>query len=88
MAKGKKQIQSEAETARKKAVDAKNEQEAAKDKAKMDSLANTPLTPEELAFCQEIEPKMNNGRRDKRPGPADILRYSKLKGRMNVNDES
>ena len=84
MAKGKKQIQSEAETARKKAVDAKNQQAAAKDKAKTDSLANTPLTAEELAFCQEIEPKMNKGRRAERPCPADILRYSKLRGRMGV----
>ena len=84
MAKGKKQIQSEAEIARKKAVDVKNQQAAANDKANTDKLANTPLTAEELAFCQEIEPKMNKGRRDERPCPADILRYSKLKGRIDV----
>ena len=83
-AKGTAQIQSEADIARKKAVDAKNKKAAEKDKADIDSLADTPLTDEELAFCLDIEPKMNKGRKSEKPCSADILRYSKLRGRMGV----
>ncbi len=84
MAKGTAQIQSEADIARKKAVDAKNAKAAAKGKAEIEELANTPLTAVELAFCLDIEPKMNKGRKSEMPCSADILRYAKLRGRMDV----
>jgi len=83
-AKGNEQLQSEADTARRKVVDTKNKKAAAKDKSEFDALANTPLTNDEIAFCVTIEPKMNKGRRCDMPCSADILRYSKLKGRMGI----
>lgn len=83
-AKGKAQLQAEAEVARKKAVDAKNKKAEAKNKADTEKLVNTPLTKEERAFCLDIKSKMNNGRRTEKPCSADILRYSKLKGRMDI----
>lgn len=86
--KGTQQKQAEAERARKKAVDAKNKKAEAENQADIDKLANTPLTDEERAFCLEIEPKMNKGRRDERPCSADILRYSKLIKRKDVKPET
>lgn len=83
-AKGTAQRQSEAQIARKKEVDAKNTKDAAKAKADIDELADTPLTEEERAFCLDIEPRMNNGRKIEMPCSADILRYSKLRGRVGI----
>ena len=84
MAKSKKQRESEADVARRKTVDAKNAQSATKEKAILDKLADVPLNAEERAFCLDIEPRMNNGRLREMPCSADILRYSKLKGRIGV----
>ena len=87
MAKGTAQLQEEGDKNRRKSVDAKNKQAAAKDKSKLDALADTPLTAAEIAFCVYIESRMNNGRRVEKPCPADILRYSKLRGRMDIKAE-
>lgn len=84
MAKSKQQIAEAADKARRAKVDEKNKQAAEDVRADMDKLANTPLNPEQLAFCQDVASKMNKGRRDEGPCPADILRYSKLKGRMDI----
>ena len=84
MAKGNQQLQTEAEVARKKGVDAKNRNAAAKEKAKVDKLADKPLSKQQMSFCLDIQSKMNNGRRDQMPCSADILRYSQLKDRMGI----
>ncbi|MEE9354788.1 MAG: hypothetical protein V3U75_04285 [Methylococcaceae bacterium] len=83
-AKGKEQIEKEADGARKKKVDADNKKTAEKAKAEEDALAETPLTGEERAFIAEIDPKMNEGRKIAQPSPAEILRYSRLIKRKDV----
>ncbi len=83
-AKGVTQLQAEAQVARKKAVDAKNTADAAQATSDFDELADTPLTEEESAFCLDILPRMNEGRKIDMPCSADILRFSKLRGRMGI----
>lgn len=86
MAKGKskKQIEDEADVARRADVDAENKKRI-KDEAREEAaLAKTPLTAEEKSFIAEIAPKMNEGRKVMRPSSAEILRYSKLIKRQGV----
>ncbi len=87
MAKNAIERESAADIARRKSVDAKHIKDAAKEKLGVDKLADTPLTNAELAFCVSIEAKMNKGRRAEAPCAADILRYSRLKGRMEIKAE-
>jgi hypothetical protein len=82
--KGIQQLQAEGTELRKKAVDTKNKNAAANIKAELEALADQPLNAEEKAFCLAIEPKLNAGRKDETPCPADMLRYSMLKGRMDI----
>ena len=84
MAKSKEQIESDADIARRKSVDAKYKKDAAKEKERLAKLATTPLSNEELAFCLATEARMNKGRRAEMPCPADVMRYSNLKGRMGI----
>ena len=90
-AKGQEQLQSEADVARRKVVDAKNRADAAELKAKEKKLAGTPLTAEEQGFIARIAPMMNKGRHVEKPSPADITRYAKLlkqKDSKKVVDEA
>ena len=82
-AKGQEQLQSEADTARRKAVDAKNKKDAKEALAKAEAHAKTPLTNEETAFITRIAPMMNKGRHVEKPSPADITRYAQLVTRAN-----
>ena len=84
MAKGVAQLQSEGDKARRKQVDIANQKQAVKDRAIADKLARTPLTAEERAFCEQTAAKMNCGRHVEKPSAAAILRYSKLRGRIDV----
>ena len=88
MAKGNAQLHAEGNKNRKAAVDTKNKNAAAKDKEKLDALANVPLNAEEMAFCVATAAQMNKGRRADAPMQADVLRYSKLRGRMDVKAET
>jgi hypothetical protein len=83
-AKGTAQLQEEGDKYRRNQVDAKNKNAAANLKAEKEALAKTPLNAEEMAFCRAIEPRMNNGRRADAPCQADVLRFSKLRGRMGI----
>lgn len=87
MAKGITQLEKEADTCRKKGVDAKNRKDAVKDKVDTDKMANTPLTSVEQAFVVKIAAKMNCGRHSEMPVAADILKYSKLKNRMSIPEK-
>ena len=82
--KGVEQLQNEGDKARRKQVDAKNKKDAAKGKADVDKLAKTPLTPSEISFCETVAAKMNCGRQVEAPSAADVLRYSKLRGRLGI----
>lgn len=84
MAKGKKQIEDEADKARKKAVDEANKLAAKERAAEEAKLAQAPLNDEEKAFVAKVRPKMNEGRKGAQPSPADILRYSQLIKREGV----
>lgn len=86
MAKGNAQLQKEGDKHRRAAVDTKNKNAASKDKAEIDALANVPLNAEEMTFCVDIAAQMNKGRRADAPMQADVLRYSKLRGRMDVKE--
>ncbi|MCK5609117.1 hypothetical protein KAR91_45000 [Candidatus Pacearchaeota archaeon] len=84
MAKGKAQLQKDADIARRKAVDAKNAADANREKKAAEKLAKTPLTEKEQAFVVKIAAKMNNGRAVDAPSSAEILKYSKLVGRKDI----
>jgi len=84
MAKGVEQLQNEGDRARRKQVDAEYKKDAAKRKSDAAKLANTPLTDVERAFCEKIAAKMNCGRYVDMPCGADVLKYSKLKGRLDI----
>ena len=84
MAKGNAQLHAEGDKHRRNTVDAKNKNAAANVKAEIDALSGTPLNAEEMAFCVETEAQMNKGRRADAPMQADVLRYSKLRGRMDI----
>lgn len=86
--KGVAQLQAEGDKARRKQVDIANKKQAAKDKAIAEKVASTPLNAEERAFCEKIAAKMNCGRHVEKPQSADILRYSKLRGRMEIPETS
>ncbi len=81
-AKSKKEIEEEADKARRAKVDATNKKKAEEAENKEAELAKTPLNKEEKDFIARIGPQMNDGRNP--PPPADILRYSKLIKRKNV----
>lgn len=78
------ELQAKGDKARRKLVDLGNRQAAARLKEAGDKLANVPLTDEERAYCVETEAKMNSGRHVDTPSAAAILRYSKLRGRLDV----
>ncbi len=82
--KSKEQLEKEADIARRAEVDAANKAslKAAEDKAV--ELALTPLTPEERAFIERVRPKMNEGRRDLQPSPAEITILSRLLKREHI----
>ena len=82
--KGKKQIEDEADKARKAKVDADNRKKAAKMVRDETALAKKPLTAEESAFLKEMAPKMNEGTAAMQPSSAEMLRYSQLIGRKGV----
>jgi hypothetical protein len=82
--KSKEQLEKEADTRRRAAVDATNKANAATTAAKEAELAKTPLTDEEKEFCARIAPLMNEGRAVMRPSAADITRYARLIKRKNV----
>ena len=84
MAKGRAQLQKDADAARKKNVDAKNKADAKQEKAAVDKLAKTPLTDKEQEFVTKIALRMNCGRATEMPRSAEILKYSKLKGRKDI----
>jgi hypothetical protein len=86
--KGIEQLQNEGDEARRGQVDKKNTDDAAREDAALKELEGKPLTGEERAFCEKIAAKMNCGRPVEAPSAADVLRYSKLKGRLEVKDES
>ena len=86
--KNKLQLEQEYEDRRRKAVDDKNKADAATSKLSKKKLANTPLSTEEAAFCVETKAKMSNGRRADAPCAADVLRYSRLKGRMDIPQQA
>ena len=69
---------------RKNKVDDKNEEHQVEAEAEEDALADVPLNEAEISFCTSIAARMNNGRRSDQPAAADILRYSKLKKRLDV----
>lgn len=83
-AKGRKQIEDEADKARKAKVDADNKKKAAKQAKKEAAEALEPLTAEESAFLKEMAPKMNEGTAARQPSSAEMLRYSQLIGRKGV----
>ena len=83
MAKGQAQIQSEADAARRKLVDAKNKKDAANALKEAEKHAKKPLTAEENRFVARIAPMMNRGRHVEKPSPADITRYAGLVTRAN-----
>ena len=70
--------------AEKKQTDAANKKAAAEQAKKQASLADTPLTQDELDFIAINEPKMGCGRSIDQPAPADILRLSQLLKRIDV----
>ncbi len=82
--KSKKQLEEEADKARKAAVDAANKKKVEDATEKESKLANIPLSDEERAFIADIRPKMNKGRKVEQPSPAEILRYSRLIKREQV----
>lgn len=84
MVKSKEQLEKEADTKRREAVDAKNKKDAETTAAAEVELAKTPLTDEEKAFCARIAPMMNEGRKVARPSAAEITRYSRLLKRKDV----
>lgn len=83
-AKSKKQIEDEADKARRVGVDAENKKRIKDAAQEEEALANKPLTAEEKSFIAEIAPKMNEGRKVMRPSSAEILRYSKLIKRKDI----
>lgn len=87
-AKSKQEIMDNATNARKKGVDAANKKAFAKEQKEIEALANTPLTAEERAFCGRVASKMNNGRTVDKPQAAEILRYSKLRPRLDIKAEA
>ncbi|KKN73460.1 hypothetical protein LCGC14_0400350 [marine sediment metagenome] len=82
--KSKKQIEEEADQARRAKVDATNKKKAAKAAEGEAALAKVPLNAEEKAFIARIAPKMNEGRAVMQPSSADVLRYSRLMKRKDV----
>lgn len=82
--KGKRQIEDDAEKARKVAVDKANEKNAADKAAKAAADAKVPLTDAEKEFMVYIEPKLNKGRMIDQPSSAEMLRYSQLKTRLEA----
>ena len=83
-AKGVQQLQDEGDKARRAGVDALNKEIAANQKKAAGELADTPLNDEEQAFVARIALRMNCGRAIEAPSAAEILRYSKLVGRVDV----
>ena len=82
--KSKKQIEEEAEKARKEEVDGSNEKLLADRAAREASLAKVPLTDEEQQFVNEMKTRMNCARDIDKPSAAEILRYSQLLKREKV----
>ncbi len=80
----KEELEHKADVARKDAVDDENVRTAKELAGKLDSLADTPLSAEEKAFCKEVAAKMNCGLRGAMPPPNDILKYSQLRPRLKV----
>lgn len=82
--KGKTAAEAAADRARKKAVDTRNEKEIKTQEKAETELADTPLNAKELAFITRIKPMLNYGRAIDQPSPAEILRYSQLIKRKDV----
>lgn len=80
--KGQQQLEAEADVARRKAVDLANAKAAEKVAAEQERLAKIPLTADEKKFVAEIGARMNDGRRTTMPTSAEILKFSRLKARM------
>lgn len=78
--------------ARRERVDDKNAEKVIDAEAEEDALANVPLKQHERDFCDQIAAKMTpkdfrghiSARKNSLPAAADILRYSKLKKRLDV----
>ena len=83
-AKGVQQLQNEGDKTRRKGVDALNKKIAENQKKAAGDLVDTPLTAEEQAFVVAIAAKMNCGRPVNAPSAAEVLRYSRLVGRVDV----
>ncbi len=86
MAKGKRELETQAEKARKARVDVDNKKASVKMQGDLKKLADTPLNDEERGFCEKISAKMNAGRKADSPQQHEVLRYSRLRGRMSVID--
>lgn len=80
------------DAARKDRVDDKNAEKAIAAEAEEDKLADVPLKQHERDFCDQIAAKMTpkdfrghiSARKNSFPAAADILRYSRLKKRLDV----
>jgi hypothetical protein len=84
-AKGMAQLQADGEKAHRAKVDKFNAEQATQDAIERAELAGTPLTEAEQAFVAKIALLMNKGRAQEAPSQAEVLRYSKLVGRKDID---